>query len=690
MKNTWILSAMLLTLSLWARGATLPPEVAVELDFRWLSPPTVAPQTGAAKAEMYDGFTRLTSTFTAEGSSFTWPIRYAIPARSYPIVVLRYRAQNIFLAPNNRDTVLDMSLAHADGKTTPAIIIEMQELTQDGAVHEIRKDLSRVAGDMAIDSLRFSFNSPAAGGRLDILEMRFERGPASAAPTILPRDNVKFIVTDTSGNPAANAEVRAGLIERSNWTTVGNTNSAGEATLSLVRPLRPDGSSPDPLEAMVLRDGFIPQYVAPIEFPSTAATLVSLTPVAAPTASSEVPRAIGQEPDQTVYVPRQSSVVYESSPSVVYVDNYAADWWVPSTYVGYHPYYYPYRYGYGLGLGFGYGYAYYGYPYYGYPYYGSYYYRGYGHRDFDDHGSGDHRFDNHRFDDHRVDNRRFDDGNFDRRQNQPGRAGSPSAGRPPMTPSNPRERAREDVGRQIDRGNEPPTGIETSTSYRRAEKDMRGRAPAVAPRTEAQRGNEPDARPTSPRRVDTPRAPAPAAAPRNEVQRGNEPDARPTPPRQVETPRAPAAAPRQPAAEAAPAPRQAAPAAPDRGDRYRRDGGSDSNRGNEPSARPRSAGAVMPAAPTPSRTPRAISAPSAPALSPAPRREVAAPRISAPAPQRTPMRGARPEIGRSSAPTPAARVEAAQSSPVTQAPSAPRSGPAPSSGDRGGRYQRGR
>ena len=105
--HAWLILA--LALPSWAVAATLPPEAAIELDLRWLSPPQVSPQTGAATAEMHQKFTRLSSRFVPEGASFTWPIRYAIPVRQYPIVVLRYSARNLFAAPGERSTLLQMN-----------------------------------------------------------------------------------------------------------------------------------------------------------------------------------------------------------------------------------------------------------------------------------------------------------------------------------------------------------------------------------------------------------------------------------------------------------------------------------------------------------------------------------------------------------------------------------------------------
>ncbi len=478
--HAWLILA--LALPSWAVAATLPPEAAIELDLRWLSPPQVSPQTGAATAEMHQKFTRLSSRFVPEGASFTWPIRYAIPVRQYPIVVLRYSARNLFAAPGERSTLLQMNLAHENGTNTPAIIVEMQEIVQDGVVHEIRKDLSRVGGDSAIDSITFSFNAISEGGRIDIYELRFEPGPGGVAPFALPREQVQFLVKDASGNVIPDAQVRAGLTERGNWTSIGNTDGNGQVTMQIVRPMRPDGSMEDPVEAMVLKDGFVPQYVAPIEFPRggpVEVTLTSATAAAQAQSSTAVP--IGQEPDRTVYVPSESTIIYETGPTVVYVDRYAPYWWVPRTYVGYHPYFH--------------------------------YYYGHGYLNFRYHDHRDHP------DLHDRDRRR----DVDRR--------TPPPSPPPAPPvvSSPRDRTREVIRNEVARGNEPAAGIKDSAIYRRAERDLRGDNPPARTDdrgdryrrtdTDVSRGNEP-ARPSPPPpAAQAPRQSAPAPAPSRQVER---------------------------------------------------------------------------------------------------------------------------------------------------------------------------
>src|SRR5690606_28343641 len=108
---------------------------------------------------------------------------------------------------------------------------------------------------------------------------------------------------DAAGNVISDAEVRAGLIERGNWTSIGSTDGNGQVAMSVVRPIRPDGSMVDPIEAMVLKDGFVPQYVAPIELPRTAPVELKLTAVTDAASSQAQPQTavpIGQEPDRTV------------------------------------------------------------------------------------------------------------------------------------------------------------------------------------------------------------------------------------------------------------------------------------------------------------------------------------------------------------------------------------------------------
>ncbi len=326
------------------------PETTVDLNLRWLSPPQVSPQNGQAVAEQTEGAVRITARYHPDGVDLTWPLRYAVPVRNYPTVTLRYRASDLLPHPGTGDTFLRMSLLNPAGEVAEAVVAYHTELIQDGMVHEIRKDLGEEAGDSAITDVSFLFNAPDSSGQLEILGLRFEQGPASPAPFLHPREDVEFIVTDAAGTPIADAEVHAGLVERANWTRVGTTDAAGQSAFPVVRPVRPDGTIVDPVEAMVLKPGFIPQYVAPIEFPRTGPVRVRLTSAAQPPPAGAI--AVGQEPERTLYVPARETVVYyESYPSVSYVDTFALGWWIPTYYCGYRPYYrsdrqyYHYRYG---------------------------------------------------------------------------------------------------------------------------------------------------------------------------------------------------------------------------------------------------------------------------------------------------------------------------------------------------------
>ena len=97
-------------------AATLPPESAVKLDMRFLSPAQVSPGAPAALVEQTQGYTRMSATHSRDGSNFTWALRNPVPARTYPIVVLRYRARELSGDRSSGEpTSLQMSLRNRDG-----------------------------------------------------------------------------------------------------------------------------------------------------------------------------------------------------------------------------------------------------------------------------------------------------------------------------------------------------------------------------------------------------------------------------------------------------------------------------------------------------------------------------------------------------------------------------------------------
>ncbi|GEM_PF-3890116 len=314
--------------------ASEPPEAAVQFDLQWLSPPQVTPAGGQAAAQQTSEYTRLQGVANV-GGSFAWPLRYAVEVQRYPILTLRYRARDLAVGPTYANRIMDVQLVDSGGRMNALTVINLEDLVQDGVVHEIRKDLSQVPADAFIDQMRFNFQGGTSGGRLDIYSIALDRGSNSPEPLRFEQKQVEFVVKDAAGNAVPDAEVHLGLLERSNWVALGSTDDVGRIRLMTLAQVRPDGTI-ESVEAVVERPGSLPQYVAPIKLPAGAPIEVKLSPVAQGQPQAAQAQTMGPSEqvisgttdynNGTTYVPYP---VYTYS----YIDAYPMYWWVPVQYV---------------------------------------------------------------------------------------------------------------------------------------------------------------------------------------------------------------------------------------------------------------------------------------------------------------------------------------------------------------------
>lgn len=316
---------------------TYTPTDCIDLDLGWLSPPTVTPQDASGSAQVQNSTIQILGKTPGVSYSFTWPLRYPIDTPRYSVMVLQYRARGLTPSAEAGDALLTLQLRRGLDEVRALPALRLPHLIQDGALHELRCELFDAAGDSVIDALRFTFNASATGGELDLCEIRFERSPktTSAAP-LIAQQPIDLLVTDAQGNPMPDAEVRVGILERANWTTIGRTDSAGHAILNATVAPDPAGLRYQPLEAAAQKPGYLPQYLAPIDLPPAMPTRITLSLIPPP--QPQTPAAIGQGPEGTIYAQPytyvQSPIVYET-PYVgptYYVASYTSGWWIPPYY----------------------------------------------------------------------------------------------------------------------------------------------------------------------------------------------------------------------------------------------------------------------------------------------------------------------------------------------------------------------
>jgi uncharacterized membrane protein YgcG len=339
----------LLLIAIPVHGATVgsldpySPERCVALDIPWMSPPTVIPQTGSASSRVMDQGVAMQDSNPDLGANFTWKLRYPIELQRWPILVLRYRASSLAQGTTYEDRVLQLDLRTGPTGFQTVTAIKLNELTLDGALHEVRRDLRGVAGGSMVEAIRFTFHGVTAGiGRLDVVQMQFEQPANAATGDALVQAAVPFIVKDTAGRPVAGAEVRVGILERSNWTTIGQTGRDGQVTLAATMAPGIGGKSSAPVEAAVVRNGYLTEYVAPIQAPvGEGGIQVTLKPV---TQAVEAPAAAAP-PLQPATASGYDSGAGWVAPTVAYpppvYDNgysYANDYYYDSGYGYYGPY----------------------------------------------------------------------------------------------------------------------------------------------------------------------------------------------------------------------------------------------------------------------------------------------------------------------------------------------------------------
>lgn len=353
-----LVALFLLFIAIPAHGAAAvdpySPGRCVTLDIPWMSPPTVIPQTGSASSQVVDQGVAMQDSGSDLGANFTWNLRYPIELHRWPIVVLRYRASGLAQATTYEDRVLQLDLRSGPTGFQTVTAIRLNDLILDGALHEVRRDLRGVAGGSMVEAIRFTFQAGAAStGRLGVVQMQFEVPADASAGEPLAQATVPFIVKDAAGKPLAGAEVRVGILERSNWTTIGQTGQDGQVTLVTTPGLGVGGNSPAPVEAAVVRNGYLTEYVAPIQTTAdNAAIQVTLKSATQATAPAAVTPAPTESTTATAYdsgnatnasavaYPRMYDNGYGSSYGDGYYDSgygyyrgnygrYASGWWIP-------------------------------------------------------------------------------------------------------------------------------------------------------------------------------------------------------------------------------------------------------------------------------------------------------------------------------------------------------------------------
>lgn len=230
----------------------------ITFDFHWMNPPRISPQMEPVDVDSATQELQLPGR-AREIIRYEWALRYPVQSE-YRLLTLRYRARGL------DGQVLNLEMGNGNEISSILPALDATDLRQDGTVQILQKELALPAGT-AIEALRFEIASGDRPGRLDVYEFQLQQ--MEGAPPAF-HQTVVFRVDDLTGLPLAGAEVRFGMLEREEWTAVGTTSEDGQVTLSapldqsvLTAPALATGSS-RPLEAVVIRDGYISQYLAPI------------------------------------------------------------------------------------------------------------------------------------------------------------------------------------------------------------------------------------------------------------------------------------------------------------------------------------------------------------------------------------------------------------------------------------------
>ena len=271
------------------------PGNAIVLDFTWLTPPLIAPDIVSGNVVRMGDFVRLSSRAGTIAPSFTWSMRYPINIDQYPILVMRYRASSLKSAG---EPVLSLEMEQV-GTIVP--VISAADISDDGQVRAIRKDLRQLPPGST--AARFRLALPAAA-QLDVMELAFET-PDGAVPALVPmRQNVQFNIVNEYSRPLAAALVRAGPLERRNWSTQARTDARGNVSLDVISAAaasEPSGmlGLVEPTEAAITRAGYAAQYVSSIPSGSVGVISVAMRERDVPVSAQLPPEA--SAPQQTQY-----------------------------------------------------------------------------------------------------------------------------------------------------------------------------------------------------------------------------------------------------------------------------------------------------------------------------------------------------------------------------------------------------
>jgi hypothetical protein len=316
LKSLFALVGLLLVLPLSLLATTYEPSTAISLDFRNLNPPVTTPAIQGSDMQIPGRSVQLTA-LPQQPTTWRWQLRSPFAGTRYSTVVMRYRATGLQMPPAVPVLRIESAMPNAVSTTLP--VFTTADLVQDGRMRELRKDLGPLPDGALIVAIQFTAAGAPAGGTLEIFDVTFETGSHPAA-TISVRAQ-EFFVTDNAGRPVAGAEVHYGLLERSNWVTVGRTDSAGKVRLTAPFPV----DLPLPAEATVEKKDYSPEFIAPIN-PANAHILdVKLQPTSEPVGGSRPANMLPPpaQPTETTAPPVPSDYYQQSGYSEPYDYGYS-------------------------------------------------------------------------------------------------------------------------------------------------------------------------------------------------------------------------------------------------------------------------------------------------------------------------------------------------------------------------------
>ena len=214
-------------------------------------------QKGAVPSSQEDGFP--TFSILCYRGLHIWyhPLDLPLDWRRYPILVLRYRAREVASSPGLPPFAV--GLVDRWRTSIPLSAVDRGELSCDGAVHTIRRDLRELELNATLEGIAVCVEADGGGAAFDLISLHFEAEepqealPPEVAEADAPHEDepIRVKVVNQQGEPVGGAVVVVDS-ERLNWAFACETTADG---LAEIVPLANEAATH---MLRVEHDGFVP------------------------------------------------------------------------------------------------------------------------------------------------------------------------------------------------------------------------------------------------------------------------------------------------------------------------------------------------------------------------------------------------------------------------------------------------